>query len=229
MCVRTYRGHMARIAIVGGHGKIAQQLIGQLTDHGHAPVALVRSPDQATAVAELGAEPYRLDIERDDVDAFAAAFDSCQAVVFTAGAGNDGSVERKRTVDLNGSLKSIRAAEQTGIRRFLQVSAINVDTDPEADAAPAWHAYIEAKRDADIALRSSALEWTIIRPGRLTDGPGAGLIELGPSLERGEVARADVAYLLALALDEPRSAGHQWDLVGGNIPVDEALASALTP
>lgn len=219
---------MARIAIVGGHGKIARQLIPQLNQRGHAPVALVRSPDHATAVTELGAEPYRLDIEREDVDAFVRAFEGCQAVVFSAGGGNDGSVERKNAVDLNGSRKSVAAAEQLGIRRFVQVSAINVDHAPEPDSPPAWQAYIQAKRDADAALRSSTLGWTIVRPGRLTDGPGAGLVELAPSLDRGEVARADVAHMLALIINEPGSAGHQWDLVGGNVTIEQALADALT-
>lgn len=219
---------MARIAIVGGHGKIARQLIGQLVERGHAAIALVRSSEQEKAVAELGAEPRRLDIEREDASGFERAFDGCQAVVFSAGAGNDGSVQRKRTVDLNGSLNSVAAAERLEIRRFVQVSAINVDQAPDPNSSPAWQAYVEAKRDADAALRSSLLEWTILRPGRLTDGPGSGLVELAPSLERGEVARADVAHMVALVLDEPRSAGHQWDLVGGSMPIDEALTEALT-
>src|SRR5699024_4169261 len=125
------------------------------------------------------------------------------------------------------TLNSVAAAERLGIRRFVQVSAINVDQAPDPNSSPAWPAYVEAKRDADAALRSSVLEWTILPPGRLTDGPGAGLVELAPSLERGVGARADVELMIARVLDEPRSAGHQWDLVGGSMPIEDALAEAL--
>lgn len=218
---------MARIAIVGGHGKIAQHVITHLIDAGHAPVPLVRHPDHMKAVADLGAEPRRLEIEEAGVDDFARAFYACQGVVFSAGAGNDGNTERKQSVDLHGSLKSISAAEQLGIRRFVQVSAINVDQDPPINSSPVWHAYVHAKRDADAALRASSLDWTILRPGKLTDGPGSGLVELGADLERGEVARADVAHMITLVLDEPRSMAHQWDIIGGNVPIEDALGHAL--
>src|SRR5690625_6031899 len=106
---------MARIAIVGGHGKIARQLIGQLVNRGHAAIALVRSSEQEKAVAELGAEPGRLDIEREDVSGFERAFEGCQAVVFSAGAGNDGSVERKRTDRKSTRLNSSHVASSYAV------------------------------------------------------------------------------------------------------------------
>ena len=137
----------------------------------HTPVALVRNPDQREELEGLGAEVRLLDIEADDADAFAAAFEGCDAVVFAAGGGPDGSIERKRTVDLEGSLKSIEGARRAGISRFVQLSAIGVDNPVPEDTEPVWRAYVEAKRDADAALRDSGLDWTILRPGRLTDDP----------------------------------------------------------
>ena len=110
-----------------------------------------------------------LDIERDDAAAFGKAFEGCDAVVFAAGGGPDGNVERKRTVDLEGSLKSVEGARKAGIDRFVQVSAINVDAPLPEGTDKVWRAYVEAKRDADAALRATGLDWTIIRPGRLTD------------------------------------------------------------
>ncbi len=121
---------------------------------------------------ELGAEVRLLDIERSTAEDFTRAFDGCRAVVFAAGAGPDGKVERKRTVDFGGSLKSIDGAKGARIRRFVQVSAMAVDDPVPADASPVWRAYIEAKREADEALRASGLDWTILRPGWLTDHPG---------------------------------------------------------
>jgi uncharacterized protein YbjT (DUF2867 family) len=217
---------MSRIAIVGGNGKVARHIITHLVMDGHQPVALVRNPTYKHDLEQLGAHVRMLDIEQDGVDHYAAAFAECDAVVFSAGGGPDGNIERKRTVDLGGSLASIEAAHQAGIDRFVQISAINVDRPVPDDTRPVWKAYVEAKRDADIALRESGLDWTILRPGHLTDDAGTGLVTLGDSLERGDIPRADVAAVVVAALDNPVSIGRQWDLVSGQTPVDEAVASA---
>jgi uncharacterized protein YbjT (DUF2867 family) len=217
---------MSQIAIVGGNGKVARHVISQLVTHGHQPVALVRNPTYQHDLEQLGAHVRMLDIEQDGVETYAAAFAECDAVVFSAGGGPDGNIERKRTVDLGGSLSSIEAARQVGIDRFVQISAINVDRPVPDSAEPVWKAYVEAKRDADIALRESGLDWTILRPGRLTDDQGTGLVALGDSLGRGDIPRADVAAVVVAALDNPVSIGRQWDVVGGQTPVDDAVASA---
>ena len=217
---------MSHIAIVGGNGQVARHLIAQLVADGHEPVALVRNPAYKHDLEQLGAHMRMLDIEQDEVDHFAAAFAGCGAVVFSAGGGPDGNIDRKRTVDLGGSLKSIEAARQAGIDRFVQISAINVDRPVPDDAKPVWKAYVEAKRDADAALRDSGLDWTILRPGRLTDDEGTGLVSLGEDVTRGDIPRADVAAVVVAVLDDPTSIGRQWNVVGGQTPVDEAVASA---
>ena len=214
---------MSRIAIVGGHGHVARHLLVDLRRAGHDPVALVRREEYREELESRGAEMRLLDIERDDADAFAAAFEGCDAVVFAAGGGPDGNAERKRTVDLEGSLKSIEGARRAGIDRFVQVSAIGVDQPLPEDTDDTWRAYVEAKRDADAALRDSKLAWTIIRPGRLTDDPATGLVSLGPDQPPGEVTRADVAAVLAAVLDEPGTVGQQWDLVSGSTPIAQAV------
>jgi uncharacterized protein YbjT (DUF2867 family) len=167
---------MTRVAIVGGHGKIARLLIPLLVDAGHHPVALVRNLDYTAELERLGAEVGILDIEQDDAGAFASAVAAAGVVVFAAGGGPDGRIDRKRTVDLGGALKSIAGAQSAGVSRIVQISAIGVDQplDPGADAV--WTAYVEAKRDADTALRESDLDWTIIRPGGLTDDEPTGYV-----------------------------------------------------
>ncbi len=217
---------MSHIAIVGGNGQVARHLIVQLVADGHEPVALVRNPAYKHDLEQLGAHVRMLDIEQDEVDHFAAVFAGCDAVVFSAGGGPDGNIARKRTVDIGGSLKSIEAARQAGIDRFVQISAINVDRPVPDDAQPVWKAYVEAKRDADAALRDSGLDWTILRPGRLTDDEGTGLVAVGEDVARGEIPRADVAAVVVAVLDDPTSIGRQWNVVGGQTPVDEAVASA---
>ena len=215
-----------RIAIVGGNGQVARHLHPILVRAGHAPVALVRKEGYRSELEDLGAEVRLLDIEREHASAFAAAFDGCDAVVFAAGGGPDGNAERKRTVDLEGSLKSIEGARTAGIRRFVQVSAINVDNPLPDDTSEVWRAYVEAKRDADAALRDSELDWTIIRPGGLTDDPGTGAVSLGPDIPRGSIPRADVAALLAEVVSVEGSIGRQWNLVGGDTPIAEAVQRA---
>ncbi|WP_435747581.1 SDR family oxidoreductase [Nocardioides sp. SYSU DS0663] len=218
---------MTRIAIVGGHGQVAQHLITTLVGRGHTPVALVRKEEQRGALEEKGAEVRMLDIEAQDADAFAQAFEGCGAVVFAAGGGPDGKIERKRTVDLEGSLKSIEGARRAGVQRFLQVSAIGVDQPLPDDTAAVWRAYVEAKRDADAALRDSGLAWTIIRPGALVDDAGTGLVTIGETVERGEVTRSDVAAVLAVCLDDERTVGRQWEVVGGETPIPDAVAALV--
>lgn len=215
-----------RVAIVGGNGQIARLLHPLLLAQGHTPVALVRREEQRPALEELGAEVRLLDIEAAGVEDFATAFDQCSAVVFAAGGGPDGNLERKRTVDLEGALKSIEAATHVGIRRLVQVSAIDVDESVSPDAGEVWAAYVGAKRDSDAAVRASDLAWTILRPGRLTDDAATGQVSLGPDVARGEVTRADVAAVIAGVLDRPDTVGQQWNLVGGDVPVHEAIDAA---
>ncbi len=216
----------ARVAVVGGHGKIALHLHAELRSRGHVPVALVRTESYRAELEELGAEVRLLDIEQHDAAAFADAFTGCAAVVFAAGGGADGNIERKRTVDLEGSLKSIDGARRAGVRRFVQVSAIGVDDPLPDDTAAVWRAYVEAKRDADVALRASDLDWTVLRPGRLTDDPATGLVAIG-DVDRGDVARADVASVIAAVLADPRTVHQQWAVVGGATPVTDAIAGLV--
>ena len=206
---------------------MARHLHPALVRRGHTPVALVRKESYRAELEELGAEVRMLDIEQQDADAFAEVFAGCDAVVFAAGGGPDGNIERKRTVDLEGSLKSIDGCGRAGISRFVQISAISVDDPLPEDTAPVWKAYAEAKRDADAALRESDLDWTIVRPGRLTDEPATGLVDLGEAVGRSEVPRADVAEVVAAVVDDPRSSHRQWNLVSGDTPVAEAVGRAL--
>ena len=216
---------MTRVAIVGGHGQVARHLLVELRRSAMDPVALVRKQEYRAEIEGRGAEMRLLDIEQQDADNFAAAFEGCTAVVFAAGGGPDGNIERKRTVDLEGSLKSIEGAKRAGIRRFVQVSAIGVDEPLPPDTGAVWRAYVEAKRDADAALRDSGLDWTIIRPGRLTDDPATGRVSLGSDVRRGDVPRADVAAVLAAVLADDGTVHRQWNLVSGDVPVAEAVSS----
>lgn len=217
---------MSRIAVVGGHGRVALELHPLLVAAGHIPVALVRNQDYRAELGSLGAEVRIVDIESDDATAFAAAFDGCEAVVFAAGGGADGDKARKLSVDLGGSVKSIKGAKLAGVTRFVQISAIGVDADLPEDTDDVWRTYVEAKRDADVALRDSDLAWTIVRPGQLTGDRETGLVTLGDHVERGPISRADVAAVVVAALGTPSTVRSQFEVVGGQTPVAEAVGAA---
>ena len=218
---------MARVAVVGGHGKVARHLYPLLVRAGHTPVALVRNEAYRPELEELGAEVRLLDIERSMAEDFARAFDGCRAVVFAAGAGPDGKVERKRTVDLEGSLKSIEGARRAGIRRFVQVSAMAVEDPVPADASPVWRAYVKAKREADDALRASGLDWTILRPGWLTDDPGRRRVVIGRDVPEGDIPRGDVAAVIVAVLENDGTISKQWSVVQDGLTIVEAIALAM--
>jgi uncharacterized protein YbjT (DUF2867 family) len=212
---------MTLIVIAGGHGQIALRLAGLLCARGDSVRSLIRNPGHAAGVHATGAEPVVADLEAlDDVSEFV---DGADGVVFAAGAGPGSGPERKRSVDYGAAVKLLQAARATGARRYLMVSSIGAG-DPEA-GAEAMRPYLRAKADADAALAASDLDWTILRPGRLTDDAGTGLVEVGMSLERGAVTRDDVAAVLAACLDEPRTMGKTFELMQGETPIAEALAA----
>jgi nucleoside-diphosphate-sugar epimerase len=210
------------VAIAGGHGQIALHLERLLADSGHRVIALIRSRDQDSDVREAGGEPVICDIEQeDDISHYVRGAD---AVVFAAGAGPGSGAERKRTVDLGGALKLLEAARRTGARRYLIVSSIGAE-DPSA-AGEQMRPYLEAKGEADRQVAESELDWTIVRPGSLTNEPGTGRVTLSTDMsQRGAVPREDVARVLAASLGDPNTIRKTFVVVGGETPVDEAVAA----
>jgi uncharacterized protein YbjT (DUF2867 family) len=212
------------VAIAGGHGQIALRLARLLSARGDTVRALIRNPDHVADVSAAGAQAVVCDLEAPDADV-AAAIDGADAVVFAAGAGPGSGAERKRTMDFEGAVRLLDAARQVGTRRYVMVSSIGAD-DPEAAGEPVFRAYLEAKKAADDAVRASGLAYTIVRPGRLTDDPGHGLIAaVVQTATSGEIPRDDVAATLAAVLAEPRTAGLTFDLLSGDVPIAEAVTA----
>lgn len=215
---------MTTVAIAGGHGKIALLLGQLLAERGDTVRGLIRNPDQADDLRAVGIEPVVCDLEGDgDV---AAAVRGADAVIFAAGAGPGSGAARKTTMDLEGARKLIDAAKAEGISRYLMVSAMGA-ADPPAEGVDddVFSAYLRAKAGADEALRASGLDYTIVRPGGLTDDPGTGLVRIAERLDRGAVPRADVAAVFLACLDQPGTTGKSFDLIGGETPIAEALAA----
>jgi uncharacterized protein YbjT (DUF2867 family) len=212
-----------RVVIAGGHGQIAMRLAKLLAQRGDSAVGIVRDPGQAQDLRVIGAQPVVCDLESARLDELAAHLDGADAVVFAAGAGPGSGAERKDTVDRGAAVSFADAAEQAGVRRYLMISAMGADQEPPPGTDPVFAAYLRAKgaADADLASRA-ALDWTILRPGRLTNEPGTGLVRLAERTGRGAVPRDDVAAVLVAFLDTP-AGGMTLELVAGDTPVDEAV------
>lgn len=216
-----------RTVIAGGHGKIALRLERLLSGRGDTAAGLIRNPDQADDLRAAGAEPVVLDLESASVDQVAQALDGADAAVFAAGAGPGSGAARKETVDYAAAVLFADAAERAGVRRFLVVSAMGAANEPAPGTDPVFAAYLRAKGAADRDVRSrSALDWTVLRPGGLTDDPATGRVTLLPQTERGKVTRDDVAAVLVALLDTPSTAGLTLELTNGDTPVAEAVEDA---
>jgi uncharacterized protein YbjT (DUF2867 family) len=209
------------VVVAGGHGKVGLRLLRRLADRGHVARGLIRDPDHARDLHEVGAEPVLCDIEA--LDDISGCCQGADAVVFAAGAGPGSGPERKRTVDYGGAVKLIDAAKKNGTDRYVIVSALGADR-PDRWPEP-MVPYYEAKRDADEALTRSGLTYTILRPGSLTDDMGTGLVEIGFELEGGEIPRDDVAATLFFTLDAVNTYGQAFDVVSGDDSVEDAVAN----
>lgn len=214
-----------RVVIAGGHGKIALRLTRLLAARGDEAVGIVRNPAHDADVAAAGGRAAVVDLERTSPDEVAAVLDGADAVVFAAGAGPGSGAARKDTVDRAAAVLLADAAEQARVTRYVLVSSMGVDEPDRADD-DVFRAYLRAKKAAEDDLRRRDLDWTVLRPGALTDDPGTGRVRLETSVPRGRVPRDDVAATIVALLDEPSTAGLTLELVAGDDVVDAAVQAA---
>jgi uncharacterized protein YbjT (DUF2867 family) len=210
-----------RVVIAGGHGQIALLLERILAERGDTPVGIVRNPDHVEDVEKTGAEAVVVDLESTGAESLADVVRGADAVVFAAGGGPNSGAARKETVDRGAAVLLADAAEQAGVRRYVMISSMGTEkADP--DSEDVFQVYLRAKKAADDDLRRRDLDWTIVRPGRLTDAPATGRVQVG-TLARGSVPRADVAAVLVAVLSNDRTIGKTFDLLSGHQTVEAAL------
>lgn len=215
---------MSHVAIIGGHGKVALILAQQLTAGGHDVTSIVRNPDHTDDVASTGATPAVADVEQLSVAQIADLLEGHDAVVWSAGAGG-GSPERTYAVDRDAAIRTMDAAEVAGAKRFVMVSYFGAGQDHGIPEDDPFHAYAQAKADADDHLRISALDWTIVGPGALTEEEGTGRIDVSTGERDGDhqTSRANVALVVAAVLDDPSTVGKKIDFSDGHTPIPDAL------
>ncbi|MFZ3568766.1 SDR family oxidoreductase [Streptomyces sp. BH097] len=213
-----------RIVIAGGHGQIALRLERLLSARGDEVAGIIRRSEQSDDLRSAGAEPVLCDLESASVEEVAAHLQGADAAVFAAGAGPGSGAGRKDTVDRDAAVLFADAAERAKVRRYVVVSSMGADAAHEGDDV--FDVYLRAKGAADDDVRRrTGLDWTILRPGQLTNDAGTGLVRLEASTGRGPVPRDDVAAVLAELVDTPATAGLTLELISGSTPVTVAVKS----
>lgn len=213
-----------RVAIAGGHGQIAIKIQQLLAEAGHVAVGIIRDPEQAADLLVVGGIPLVIDLENTTVETLAADLEGIDAVVFAAGAGPGSGAERKLSVDRDGAILLADAAERQGIQRYVMISARRAD-DFDADSDDVFQIYLRAKSEADADLRARSLDWTIIRPGQLTDEPPTGTIAAAEDTGAGSIPRADVARVVVEALLNRRAIRSQFEVITGDTEISSALSA----
>lgn len=219
---------MSRIAIVGGHGRVALLLSELLVGEGHTVTSLFRNPEHGDDVRATGATPVVLDVERSSTEEIARRIEGHDAIVWSAGAGG-GNPRRTYAVDRDAAIRSMDAARQAGVQRYVMVSYLGAGTGHGVPEDDPFYPYAEAKAAADGYLRETDLAWTILGPGRLTAEKPSGRIELNPDpgAANRDTSRGNVARVAAAVLAEPRTAGTTIDFTDGETPIEEAIARLL--
>ena len=213
-----------RIVIAGGHGQIALRLERLLAARGDEVAGIIRKAEQSDDLRAAGAEPVLLDMESASVEEVAAHLQGADAAVFAAGAGPGSGKARKETVDRGAAVLFADAAVRARVRRFVMVSSYGADPTHRGDDI--FDVYLRAKGEADAyVMRQEAFDWTILRPGTLTNDAGSGLVRLEAHTGRGTVPRDDVAAVLAELVDTPATAGLTLELISGSTPVSVAVKS----
>lgn len=214
---------MTRIAIIGGHGKIALLAAHKLAAAGHEVSSIIRNPDHAADVAEAGAAPVVADVEQLDTDELAELLTGHQVIVWSAGAGG-GHPERTYAVDRDAAIRSMDASRQAGVLRYVMVSYFGAGPDHGVPEDNSFFTYAEAKAAADEHLKASELQWTILKPSTLTLDPSSGTLD--PANDgKTSTSRELVADVITAVVEaDPETvAGREIEFTDGDVPIADAL------
>ncbi|HZK05904.1 MAG TPA: SDR family oxidoreductase [Actinomycetaceae bacterium] len=216
---------MSNITIVGGHGKVALLLAPILRGRGDHATSLIRNPQHADDVEKASAAPHLADIEKLSTEEIAGLLFGQDAVIWSAGAGG-GSAERTYAVDRDAAIRTIDAAQQAGVKRFVMVSYMGAGPNHGVPESDSFFAYAQAKTEADEYLSSTDLDWTILHPGLLTMGDATGTIQIVDGKHFGDypVSRANVALTTAAILHDDATIGRTIEFGDGPVPIADALA-----
>jgi len=215
------------VLIIGANGRIGQHLVRKLQESDkHMPIAMVRKEEQKVRLEQQGVKTALVDLEG-NINDITNSVKEADAIVFTAGSGGHTGADKTMLIDLDGAIKSMKAAEQADVKRFIIVSGIGVNRLHDNNylkgkgTSPSY--YSVAKYYADVWLERSSLDYTIIRPGQLTNAPETGKVNVAEDLEHKHISREDVAAAIIASLENDQTIGKSFDITDGDTPIEEAL------
>ncbi|WP_027955631.1 SDR family oxidoreductase [Halobacillus kuroshimensis] len=212
-----------KVLVVGANGQVGKHLVQNIQYHDDIEaVAMIRKEEQASYFKDLGADTVIVDLE-DETEKIAEAFDGVDAVVFTAGSGPNTGPDKTVMIDLDGAVKTMEAAKQKGVSRYVMVSSFDTTREAIQGAPASFAPYVIAKHYADDWLRRTNLNYTIVHPGILTNEDGTGQVEAAETVERGEISREDVAGVLLSVLENESTIGKEFQVVGGSTSIKDAV------
>ncbi|MCP3030986.1 SDR family oxidoreductase [Halobacillus sp. A1] len=206
-----------KVLVAGANGNTGRLLIKYLKQDGHEPYGMVRKEEQKSTIEKLGGTPVLADLTKD----VGHAIKGMDAVIFAAGSGSSTGPEQTEAVDRDGAINLVKHTENLGIKKFVMLSSMSADESSQAEGN--FKTYLEMKAQADEYLRGTELDYTIVRPGALTDNEGTSKINVGEKVERGEIPRSDVAKTMIAAIQEPNAYHKTFELISGDTQIEEAL------
>ncbi|WP_411954511.1 SDR family oxidoreductase [Alkalibacillus sp. S2W] len=214
-----------KVLVVGANGQIGKHLVQFIQDHDDLQAkAMIRKQEQASYFEDLGAEVALVDLE-DDIETIRKAADDVDAVVFTAGSGPHTGKDKTMMIDLDGAVKTIEATKAAGVKRFVMISSFDTTREAIQEAPESFSPYVAAKHYADVWLRDSGLDYTIIHPGRLTNDEGTGKVSLAEQTKPDQVAREDIARVILESLVHDSTIGQEFQVVQGDKEINQAIQS----
>ncbi|TYB79132.1 SDR family oxidoreductase [Bizionia myxarmorum] len=206
---------MENVLVAGAHGTTGKKIINLLSESQYFnPIAMVRKEEQIPFFKAKNIETVLVDLEQDVSHAFNSKIDK---VIFAAGSGG----KNVEAVDQNGAKKLIDASKTNNIKKFVMLSSMGAD---EPKSVPDLEAYLNAKQNADKHLMESGLNYTIVRPGALTNDEFLNKIELEQKLNKnGEISRNDVAQTLVRTLNDDIANKATFEMIKGDMLIADAL------
>ncbi len=207
------------IFIIGANGRVAQELTKRLVTAGHTVYAGVRDLAKVQKSQQVKPVPFNLQDAVEDLDEKLKGMD---AVYFLAGSRGKDPLQ----TDAFGAVKSMQAAEQVGVKRYILLSSLFA-TQPEKWNQPGLNQltnYNIAKFFANNHLiNQTKLDYTIVQPGGLAEEAGTGLVDFAPE-KVGRNPISDVAEVLEKLVQYPNTKYKAIQMMSGTEPIDAGMA-----
>jgi uncharacterized protein YbjT (DUF2867 family) len=204
------------VLVAGANGTTGRIIINLLkASKTYQPIAMVRKQDQKDHFEKQGVLTVLADLEED----LSHAVKNADKIIFAAGSKGKNIIG----VDQEGAKSLIDVAKDAGVEKFVMLSSMGADNPAVSNDL---EDYLRAKQNADDHLRSSGLNYSIVRPGHLTDQDGTGKIQLKETLKiEGRISRADVAKTLVETLGNDVKQKQIFEILSGEVPIEKAVNS----